>query len=54
MTISNTKALEYLGKYVSFTTDSPFEIYGVVSNVTFNMNGSIEFSIGWDDFYSFY
>ena len=53
MTISNTKALEYLGKYVSFTTDSPFETYGVVSNVIFNMNGSIEFSIGWDNFYSF-
>lgn len=53
MTVANTKALDHLGKYVSFTTDSAFEIYGVVSNVIFNMNGSIEFSIGWDEFYSF-
>lgn len=53
MTAANTTALEYLGKYVSFNTDSSFEIYGVISNVIFNMEGTVEFSIGWDDFYNF-
>lgn len=52
MTAVNTNALNYLGKYVSFNTDSAFEVYGVISNVIFNMDGSVEFSIGWDEFYS--
>lgn len=52
MAVSHTTSLDYLGKYVSFTTDSAFEIYGVISNIIFNMDGSIEFSIGWDDFFS--
>lgn len=53
MTVTNTKALQYLGKYVSFTTNSAFETHAVISNIIFNMDGSIEFSIGWDDFFSF-
>lgn len=52
MTAANTNALNYLGKYVSFNTDSAFEVYGVISNVIFNMDGSVELSIGWDEFYS--
>lgn len=51
MAASNTNALDYLGKYVSFNYDDIFEIYGVISNVIFNMDGSVEMSIGWDTFY---
>ncbi|WP_447398529.1 hypothetical protein ACVP8M_18460 (plasmid) [Acinetobacter baumannii] len=32
MAASNTNALVYLGKYVSFNHDDIFEIYGVISN----------------------
>jgi hypothetical protein len=53
MTVANTNALNYLGKYVSFNHEDIFEIYGVISNVIFNMDGTIELSIGWDDFYNF-
>lgn len=52
MAAAHTTTLEYLGKYVSFNTDSTFEISGVISNVIFNIDGSVEFSIGWDDFFS--
>lgn len=52
MTAAHTTLLQYLGKYVSFNTDSAFEVYGVISKVIFNMDGSIELSIGWDEFYS--
>lgn len=51
MAVSNTNALSLLGKYVSFNTDSSFDKYGVISNVIFNMDGTVELSIGWDDFY---
>jgi hypothetical protein len=51
MAASNTNALDYLGKYVSFNHDDIFEIYGVISNVIFNMDGSVEMSIDWDNFY---
>lgn len=34
MTAVNTNALNYLGKYVSFNTDSAFEVYGVICCVT--------------------
>lgn len=53
MAVTNTNALNYLGKYVSFNHEDIFEIYGVISNVIFNMDGTIELSIGWDDFYNF-
>ena len=53
MTVANTTVLEHLGKYVSFNTDSAFEISGVISNIIFNMDGSIEFSLGWEDFFLF-
>ncbi|SSV77565.1 hypothetical protein [Acinetobacter nosocomialis] len=53
MTAAHTTSLNYLGKYVSFNTDSSFEISGVISNIIFNMDGSIEFSLGWNDFFSF-
>lgn len=53
MTVANTNALNYLGKYVSFNHEDIFEIYGVISNVIFNMDGTVEMSIGWDDFYNF-
>lgn len=53
MTVANTNALNYLGKYVSFNHEEIFEIYGVISNVIFNMDGTIELSIGWDNFYNF-
>lgn len=53
MAVANTNALNYLGKYVSFNHEDIFEIYGVISNVIFNMDGTIELSIGWDDFYNF-
>lgn len=53
MTVANTNALNYLGKYVSFNHEDIFEIYGVISNVIFNMDGTIELSIGWNDFYNF-
>lgn len=53
MTVANTNALNYLGKYVSFNHEDIFEIYGVISNVIFNMDGTVELSIGWDDFYNF-
>ena len=51
MAVPNTNALNYLGKYVSFNHEDMFEKYGVISNVIFNMDGSVELSIGWDDFY---
>ena len=51
MAVLNTNALYYLGKYVSFNHEDMFEKYGVISNVIFNMDGSVELSIGWDDFY---
>lgn len=53
MAVTNTNALNYLGKYVSFNHEDIFEIYGVISNVIFNMDGTIELSIGWNDFYNF-
>ncbi len=53
MAVPNTNALNYLGKYVSFNHEDMFEKYGVISNVIFNMDGSVELSIGWDDFYEF-
>ena len=53
MTAANTTSLNYLGKYVSFLTESAFEISGVISSVIFEMDGSIQFSISFDDFYSF-
>ena len=52
MAVAHTITLEYLGKYVSFNTDSAFDIYGVISNIIYNMDGSIEFSLGWDNFFS--
>ena len=52
MAAAHTTTLEYLGKYVSFNTDSAFEISGVISSIVFNMDGSIDFSIGWDHFFS--
>ena len=33
-------------------TDSAFEMKGVISSVIFNMDGTVEFSLG-DEFYSF-
>ncbi|MDN5415620.1 MAG: hypothetical protein L0F83_06785 [Lactococcus raffinolactis] len=53
MAVANTTFLQYLGKYVSFTHDSSFEKYGVVNSVIFEADGSVQFSIGWDDFYDF-
>jgi hypothetical protein len=53
MTVANTKALEYLGKYVSFQCDSTYLHVGVVNSVVFSLNGNVEFSIGWDDYYDF-
>lgn len=53
MAVANTNALNYLGKYVSFNHEDIFEIYGVISNVIFKMDGTIEMSIGWDEFYNF-
>ena len=52
MAVAHTNSLEYLGKYVSFNSDSSFEVYGVISNVIFNMDGTVELSIGWDEFYN--
>ena len=46
MAVANTNALNYLGKYVSFNHEDIFEIYGVISNVIFNMDGTIEMTIG--------
>ena len=53
MAVADTTSLDYLGKYVSFLTESAFEVYGVISSVIFNMDGSFEFSIGSNDFYAF-
>jgi hypothetical protein len=53
MATSHTTSLAYLGKYVSFNTDSSFEMSGVISNIIFNIDGSIEFSLGWEDFFLF-
>jgi len=53
MTVANTNALNYLGKYVSFNHQHNFEIYGVVSTVVFNIDGTIDLSIGWEDFYKY-
>jgi hypothetical protein len=53
MAVADITSLDYLGKYVSFLTESPFEIRGVISAVIFHMDGSIQFSISLDDFYSF-
>ena len=52
MADAHTTSLQYLGKYVSFLTDSAFEMKGVISSVIFNMDGTVEFSLG-DEFYSF-
>lgn len=53
MAAANTTVLQLLGKYVSFNTDSRFETYGVISNVVFNMDGTIVISIGWDEFFDY-
>ena len=54
MADAHTTSLQYLGKYVSFLSDeSAFEMKGVISSVIFNMDGTVEFSLGWDEFYSF-
>lgn len=53
MAVAHTNVLQLLGKYVSFNTDSCFETYGVISNVIFNMDGTVEFSIGWGEFYDY-
>jgi len=53
MAAANTTVLQLLGKYVSFNTDTSFETYGVIFNVVFNMDGTIEISIGWDEFYDY-
>lgn len=53
MAAANTTVLQLLGKYVSFNTDSCFETYGVISNVVFNMDGTIEISIGWGEFFDY-
>ena len=53
MADAHTTCLQYLGKYVSFLTDSAFEMTGVISSVIFNMDGTVEFCLGWGDFFSF-
>ena len=53
MTAANTKALEYLGKYVSFQCDGTYLHVGVINSVIFTLDGKTEFSIGWDDFFDF-
>jgi len=53
MAVANTTVLQLLGKYVSFTTDTCFDTYGVISNVVFNMDGTVEITIGWDEFYDY-
>ena len=53
MADAHTTSLQYLGKYVSFLTASAFEMKGVISSVIFNMDGTVEFSLGWGEFYSF-
>ncbi|WP_119054826.1 hypothetical protein [Acinetobacter colistiniresistens] len=53
MAVAHTTVLQLLGKYVSFNSDSCFETYGVISNVVFNMDGTVEISIGWDEFYDY-
>ena len=41
------------GKICFFLTASAFEMKGVISSVIFNMDGTVEFSLGWGEFYSF-
>ena len=53
MAVVDTTCLDYLGKYVSFLTESAFEVNGVISSVIFNMDGTFEFALAWGDFYSF-
>ena len=53
MTVANTNVLNYLGKYVSFNNEYNFEIYGVISNVIFYINGDVDIFIGWDDSYKY-
>ena len=53
MAVSHTTALEYLGKYVSFQSDSSYLHVGVINSIIFTLDGKTEFSIGWDDFYDF-
>ncbi|WP_151688718.1 hypothetical protein [Acinetobacter nosocomialis] len=53
MAVPHTTVLQLLGEYVSFNTDTCFETYGVISNVVFNMDGTVGISIGWDEFYDY-
>jgi hypothetical protein len=53
MAVANTTALNLLGKYVSFSSQAYSDHYGVVSSVVFQIDGSVQFSIGWDDFYNY-
>lgn len=65
MTITNSNALELLGKEVSFrhqSTKSLTEVSsvtytefltGTVTNIVMSLNSSLEFSVNNGDFYSF-
>lgn len=52
MAVAHTTALNLLGKYVSFSCERSLDCFGVVNSVVFDMDGSCQFSIGWDDFFS--
>ena len=43
MAVSHTTALEYLGKYVSFQSDSSYLHVGVINSIIFTLDGKTEF-----------
>lgn len=47
MAVAHTTALNLMGKYVSFYTDSSYPIIGVIDSVCFYLDGRI--SITFDD-----
>ena len=53
MVDAHTTSLQYLGKYVSFLTDSAFGNERCISSVIFNMDGTVEFCLGCGESYSF-
>jgi hypothetical protein len=53
MTESNSNPLSLLGKYISFNTTESLDRFGVVNSINFNIDGTVEISIGWDDHYKY-
>jgi hypothetical protein len=53
MAVAHTTALNLMGKYVSFSSEQSLDHHGVVTSVVFDIDGSVQFLIGFDDYYNY-